>query len=369
MDDVISRSISITSLNPSVSLSNSAVPSQTLRGSYANTPVVIKPLRVKIGKHRATFRDVIQCNERRLLTQFQSNHLVRYYGVCYQPDPHLGMSFGLVIEDMSRGSLYDILHSSATALPHRLTTMSAKMRVLQDVIDGVHFLHDHRIIHGSLSSHCIMLDYEGRAKLSNLDCSAVISPGEDTAIIDCCDDAVPWTSPEAVVNDGYVTIATDIYSFGIIALELLTETPPYVGQSVTSIKHKLSYNQKLHLPSFDSSSSTALTELIERCFSSIPDCRPSLCSIEEELGRILQDSIVEERCARAPSIHCPITCDIFVDPVMCSDGHTYEREAIMEWWENKDEKGKTSPVTNLSIKSTLVTNYALKGAISEIRKL
>ncbi len=48
------------------------------------------------------------------------------------------------------------------------------------------------------------------------------------------------------------------------------------------------------------------------------------------------------------------------DPVICVDGHTYEREAIEMWLRTNSR----SPKTNQSLSSTeLVTNYAPQGAI------
>jgi hypothetical protein len=48
------------------------------------------------------------------------------------------------------------------------------------------------------------------------------------------------------------------------------------------------------------------------------------------------------------------------DPVICVDGHTYEREAIEMWLRTNSR----SPKTNQALASTeLVPNYALKGAI------
>lgn len=57
---------------------------------------------------------------------------------------------------------------------------------------------------------------------------------------------------------------------------------------------------------------------------------------------------------------CPITRDIMKDPVVGSDGHTYDRAAIEEWLA-RDGK---SPVTrNYMAAGGLVTNYALKSQI------
>ena len=57
---------------------------------------------------------------------------------------------------------------------------------------------------------------------------------------------------------------------------------------------------------------------------------------------------------------CPITRDIMKDPVVGSDGHTYDRHAIEEWL-LRDGK---SPVTRSYMAAGgLVTNYALKSQI------
>ena len=59
---------------------------------------------------------------------------------------------------------------------------------------------------------------------------------------------------------------------------------------------------------------------------------------------------------------CPITQGIMSDPVVATDGHTYERRAIEQWF----SQGRlTSPVTNLRLNTTtLVPNHALRGAIT-----
>jgi len=43
---------------------------------------------------------------------------------------------------------------------------------------------------------------------------------------------------------------------------------------------------------------------------------------------------------------CPITCDLLVKPVRCSDGFIYEESAIKEWLLTRRN---TSPLTNLAL--------------------
>ena len=62
---------------------------------------------------------------------------------------------------------------------------------------------------------------------------------------------------------------------------------------------------------------------------------------------------------------CPITEELFVDPVMTCDGHTYERKAIEAWLSSHD----TSPVTNLPLSNkNLMPNSVLKNLIKSFNE-
>ncbi|KAJ1445654.1 hypothetical protein M885DRAFT_414912, partial [Pelagophyceae sp. CCMP2097] len=57
---------------------------------------------------------------------------------------------------------------------------------------------------------------------------------------------------------------------------------------------------------------------------------------------------------------CPITLTMMRDPVLCADGHSYERRAIDGWL----RAHATSPLTNLPLSSRDTTpNRALRAAI------
>ncbi|XP_032713774.1 WD repeat, SAM and U-box domain-containing protein 1 isoform X3 [Lontra canadensis] len=59
---------------------------------------------------------------------------------------------------------------------------------------------------------------------------------------------------------------------------------------------------------------------------------------------------------------CPITRELMKDPVIASDGYSYEKEAMENWI---SKKKRTSPMTNLVLPSVVLTpNRTLKMAIS-----
>ena len=83
--------------------------------------------------------------------------------------------------------------------------------------------------------------------------------------------------------------------------------------------------------------------------------------LDEVVGEIEFDIVVKD------IFTCPITTELMVDPVVCSDGHTYERYAIEEWF----KRGKdTSPKTNLRLANrNLIPNITLRQAIEAYKKL
>ena len=79
-------------------------------------------------------------------------------------------------------------------------------------------------------------------------------------------------------------------------------------------------------------------------------------------------SRVQERCLRLfkrtqipDAFTCPIGQTLMVDPVVCRDGHTYERTNIMEWFAAGHT---TSPSTNeVLADQSIIENYKLRAAI------
>lgn len=62
---------------------------------------------------------------------------------------------------------------------------------------------------------------------------------------------------------------------------------------------------------------------------------------------------------------CPITSAVMTDPVIASDGHTYERHAFEQWL----TANTTSPTTGEKLRTTTLTpNTSLQCLIEEWRK-
>jgi ankyrin repeat protein len=67
-------------------------------------------------------------------------------------------------------------------------------------------------------------------------------------------------------------------------------------------------------------------------------------------------------CVEPEELYCPITSELFQDPVVTADGHTYEREAIAKWLASHD----TSPLTGKRLSSKqLIPNLRVKSMVLE----
>ena len=93
----------------------------------------------------------------------------------------------------------------------------------------------------------------------------------------------------------------------------------------------------------------------EQCLDD--DGAPKRLRVSEEL---------DDRAERANlprTFFCAISQSVMKDPVLAADGHTYERDAITQWFARKD----TSPMTNEPLAHKHLTpNIAIRSAIFEL---
>lgn len=80
------------------------------------------------------------------------------------------------------------------------------------------------------------------------------------------------------------------------------------------------------------------------------------------------ESHISPRCmacrGEAPNeFCCPISQEVMVDPVVASDGHSYERRQLEQWFRVRGRM--ISPLTNSPISGQLVPNITLRKAIEE----
>ncbi|KAF6157756.1 hypothetical protein GIB67_037329 [Kingdonia uniflora] len=325
------------------------------RGFLRSTEVTIKMLQSNSLQGCSEFQLEVD-----ILSRMRHPNLITLIGTCLEAST-------LVYEYLPNGSLEDRLVCKDDTPP---LSWQTRIRISIEVCSTLIFLHSNNpksIIHGDLKPVNILLDANLTSKLSDFGTSHLSSKKDSKG-------TSTYMDPE-FLKTGELTPSSDVYSFGIILLRLLTGRPALdIEIEVETALEKDKWGDILDASAGDWPYMRAkqLAHLALRCCSVNSKNRPDLGS---EIWRVLEPMKVlcgtstsfrlrsEENC-RVPSYFvCPIFQETMQDPHIAADGFTYEAEAIKGWI---DGGHKSSPMTNLELAHcNLIPNLSLRSAIQE----
>ncbi|PSR93231.1 Leucine-rich repeat receptor-like protein kinase [Actinidia chinensis var. chinensis] len=135
----------------------------------------------------------------------------------------------LVFDYMPKGSLASFLHAREPDTPINWPT---RMRIAQGTARGLLYLHTQvNIIHGNLTSSNVLLDEVTNAKISDYGLSRLMTAAANSNVIATAG-ALGYRAPE-LSKLKKANTKTDVYSLGVIILELLTGKSP--GEAVNGV--------------------------------------------------------------------------------------------------------------------------------------
>ncbi|RLN87891.1 hypothetical protein BBJ28_00021096 [Nothophytophthora sp. Chile5] len=220
------------------------------RGEWLGTDVVVKQVLTdqENKENRAQFRQEID-----LWFSLNHEHLIKLYGACHEGQPFF------VCERASQGTILSYVKGF---------TRSTAWRYLRDAAEGLQHLHDHGIVHGDLKGNNILVS-DDIAKLADFGLSIIASreeaSGDEGAL-----GAFRWKAPECLMGSR-PTFASDIYSFGMCIIEVLTGKFPW-GNSIPDEVVIRNVTKKL-IPARPEDFSDAEWDLVTRMCSFEPELR------------------------------------------------------------------------------------------------
>lgn len=96
-----------------------------------------------------------------------------------------------------------------------------RVQVLRDILEGLHHLHSHGIVHGDLKPENVLLDSNNRATLIDFENSHECQSSRPMTIV-----SPGYISPECARHES-CGLPSDIWSFGIIVFVLYYKFNPY----------------------------------------------------------------------------------------------------------------------------------------------
>jgi tRNA A-37 threonylcarbamoyl transferase component Bud32 len=232
------------------------------RGHWEDMPVAIKVLdNVSSQQDQQSL-----LREAQILSRLKGPYFVSFYGICMEPT-----CYALIEEYMPKGSLFDYLPKSTWGFMKQIETALT-------IAQGLLCLHQQKIIHGGLTSQRILLNDQEEPKISAFRLATVSTH----SIIPVPEKVLPtvWQAPERFRVKSEPTIASDIYSYGVVLWEIFTQKRPYKDIPETQFIAKLEQGVRETVPK---TIMAPLRDLIWACWQNNPQARPTIPKIIESL--------------------------------------------------------------------------------------
>src|ERR1700719_4104506 len=112
---------------------------------------------------------------------------------------------------------------------------AAAIDIVVQILRAAQFAHKRGVIHRDLKPHNVIIDDEGRARVT--DFGIARAGASDMTLTGSIMGTAQYLSPEQA--QGYpVSAASDLYSIGVVLYELLTGVVPFEGESAVAIAFK-----------------------------------------------------------------------------------------------------------------------------------
>ncbi|KAI4337879.1 hypothetical protein L6164_016246 [Bauhinia variegata] len=257
-----------------------------------NREVAVKKTRQRGGPRKAAFfirEAVALCN-------INNENVAQLLGICLQTEVPI-----LIYEFVkSTRTLYGVINAANNENANAnekenqgslILSWEERLKIAADTAEAISCMHSASvpIVHGNIKSCNILLDEDGKAKLT--DCGALrLIPLEDLV------KASPGYVDPEYIHTGELNEKSDVYSFGVVLIELLTGVKAVefgrVQQEKTLVLHFVSAMNRNHLMGVidrrimngtNEKELWKVATLASSCVKLIGEERPSMKDVAEEL--------------------------------------------------------------------------------------
>ncbi|XP_021488984.1 ankyrin repeat and protein kinase domain-containing protein 1 [Meriones unguiculatus] len=227
------------------------------------------------------------------MEKIKFQHIVSIYGVCEHP-------LGIVMEFMGGGSLEKTLPTHSLCWP-------LKFRIIHETSLAMNFLHSIKppLLHLDLKPGNILLDNNMHVKISDFGLSKWMEQSTQMQHIErsALRGTLSYIPPEMFLeNNKAPGPEYDVYSFGIVIWEILTQKKPYAGLNMMTIIIRVAAGMRPSLQAVSAEwpeEAHQMVDVMTRCWDQDPKKRPCFLNVTIEtdmLLSLLQSPVAEPEC-------------------------------------------------------------------------
>ncbi|RHZ87666.1 hypothetical protein Glove_33g175 [Diversispora epigaea] len=226
------------------------------------------------------FNDVLNEMEIHLKTNTKRNATIQFYGITQDPETH---SYMMVLDYAADGNLREYLKINFNNI-----NWKQKLYNLYRLSSHLTEIHELDIVHQDFHPGNILSpNFAISMKISDFGLSKLIGVNPNNPEKKNIFGVLPYIAPEVLSGDEEYTKAADVYSFGIIAYEMITGFPPYpdiphdtdlARQICNGLRPKIPF----HTPKL-------ITKMIMRCWDARVTHRPTFKELFDELKKYYND--------------------------------------------------------------------------------
>jgi hypothetical protein len=171
----------------------------------------------------------------------------------------------IVMEYVSGGDLKDLMDRKGALSGGDLTRLS-------EAAAGLAHAHERGVIHRDIKPHNILLDENGRPKLSDFGVARALDASQATRTGSYLGTAL-YSPPEQLRGEK-VTPKSDVYSLGVTLYHAATGQPPFIGAPIEIASQHVS-KEPTPPREVNDAVSPSMEALILECMRKDPDARPT----------------------------------------------------------------------------------------------
>jgi len=259
---------------------------RSAKEGWQGSTVAVKELKIDVSEDTLATTLAALRREAATLASLRHQHVVSFLGVCLEASQPM-----LVTEYVAGGALEDALHprgggSSSLGNVDRL-------KIAKDIAAGLTHIHSQSILHRDLKPANVLLakiDGVLIAKVADVGLARTLHGTRQYMSAKAGGGAgtPQYMSPEQW-SDQELTTASDVYAYGVLLNEALTGVRPWHQvKTALAIGHKVTNGERP-----DSVAKGGARMLVERCWHTNRDARPSMPEVFEEVVRIVRQTDAE----------------------------------------------------------------------------